>query len=87
MLDVYEDYLYVSTYKTHKVLKFSKFYNKTDDDTQYLTNTSRFIGDIVTYQKYKQEVPTGTGAQFLYSKTCVKRPLKNRQNKDLNDKW
>ena len=22
-----------------------------------------------------------------YSKTCVKRPLKNRQNKDLNDKW
>ena len=23
----------------------------------------------------------------LYSKTCVKRPLKNRQNKDLNDKW
>ena len=23
----------------------------------------------------------------LYSKTCVKRPLKIRQNKDLNDKW
>ena len=22
-----------------------------------------------------------------YSKTCVKRPLKNRQNKGLNDKW
>ena len=22
-----------------------------------------------------------------YSKTWVKRPLKNRQNKDLNDKW
>ena len=22
-----------------------------------------------------------------YSKTCIKRPLKNRQNKDLNDKW
>ena len=21
-----------------------------------------------------------------YSKTCLKRPLKNRQNKDLNDK-
>ena len=20
-------------------------------------------------------------------KTCIKRPLKNRQNKDLNDKW
>ena len=24
---------------------------------------------------------------FIYSKTYVKRPLKNRQNKDLNDKW
>ena len=22
-----------------------------------------------------------------YSKTCVKRPLRNRQNKDLNDIW
>ena len=22
-----------------------------------------------------------------YSKTCLKQPLKNRQNKDLNDKW
>ena len=25
--------------------------------------------------------------QINYSKTCLKRPLKNRQNKDLNDKW
>ena len=23
----------------------------------------------------------------LYSKTCLKGPLKNRQNKDFNDKW
>ena len=23
----------------------------------------------------------------FYSKTCVKRPFKNRQNKGLNDKW
>ena len=23
----------------------------------------------------------------IYSKTCVKRSLKNRQNKNLNDKW
>ena len=22
-----------------------------------------------------------------YSKTCLKRPLKNRQNEDINDKW
>ena len=25
--------------------------------------------------------------RLKYSKTCVKRPLKNRQNKDLNEKW
>ena len=24
---------------------------------------------------------------LLYSKSCVKRPFKNRQNKDVNDKW
>ena len=24
---------------------------------------------------------------LLYSKTSVKQPLKNRQNKDVNDKW
>ena len=24
---------------------------------------------------------------MIYSKTCLKQPLKNRQNKDLNDKW
>ena len=24
---------------------------------------------------------------FIYIKTGVKRPLKNRQNKDPNDKW
>ena len=26
-------------------------------------------------------------AIFWYSETCVKRSLKNRQNKDLNDNW
>ena len=26
-------------------------------------------------------------AGHIYSKTCVKGPLKNRQNKDLNDNW
>ena len=26
-------------------------------------------------------------ASCKYSKTCVKRSLKNRQNKGLNDKW
>ena len=29
------------------------------------------------------------GAEYRckYSKTCVKRPLKNKQNEDLYDKW
>ena len=30
---------------------------------------------------------TCEGDSSLYSKTCVKQPLKNRQNKDINDKW
>ena len=25
--------------------------------------------------------------KLKYSKACVKWPIKNRQNKDLNDKW
>ena len=24
---------------------------------------------------------------YMCSKTCLKRPFKNRQNKDLDDKW
>ena len=32
-------------------------------------------------------VNTQVNVKFtMYSKTCLKRPLKNRQNKDLNDK-
>ena len=31
--------------------------------------------------------PLSTSFLCKYSKTCVKRPLKNRQNKDINDKW
>ena len=25
--------------------------------------------------------------EYAYSKTCLKRPIKNRQDEDLNDKW
>ena len=32
-------------------------------------------GDKAAYYKY------------VYSKTCLEQPLKNRQNKDLNYKW
>ena len=31
--------------------------------------------------------PVTPGFKVIYSKTCVKRPLKNRQNKALNDRW
>ena len=27
------------------------------------------------------------GKSFIYCKTCLKRPLKNRQNQNLNEKW
>ena len=30
---------------------------------------------------------TAGKTNYMYSKTCVKRPLKNRENKDLDDKW
>ena len=33
-----------------------------------------------------REVPKSPVLAHVYSKTCVKWPLKNRQNKDLNDK-
>ena len=32
-------------------------------------------------------VPANTHKVKMYSKTCLKRPLKNRQNKGLEDKW
>ena len=38
----------------------------------------------------KQQVSTvnvGKSFSLLYRKICLKRPLKNRQNKDLNNKW
>ena len=34
---------------------------------------------LQTVQKYASQKDS--------SKTCVKRPLKDKQNKDLNDKW
>ena len=37
-------------------------------------------GHILTGEQHNQP-------NLIYSKSCVKRPLKNRQNKDLNDKW
>ena len=41
-------------------------------------------GYVITLQKY---VIHWLVYQFKYSKTCLKQPLKNRQNKGLKDKW
>ena len=35
----------------------------------------------------RSRVKHSTTEPLHYSKTCVKLPFKNRQNKDLNDKW
>ena len=42
-------------------------------------NDSFFFGAIIS--------ATDPGNNSTTVKTCVKQPLKNRQNKDLNDKW
>ena len=40
-------------------------------------NSSMFINGSICVWK----------SQENYSKTCLKRPIKNRQNKGLNDTW
>ena len=46
---------------------------------------------ILSNQKEEYLVQNGLRQEFLvlseYSKTCLKQALKNRQNKDLKDKW
>ena len=37
--------------------------------------------------KPESSVEPPVRSKYVYSKTCVKRPLKNRQNKGLQDKW
>ena len=45
--------------------------------------------DLVVLLKYSQLTwnTTTIGDFVIYSKTCVKQPLQNRQNKDLNGKF
>ena len=38
-------------------------------------------------EQVEKEMDTGNKDTHIQHKTCVKRSLKNRQNKDLNDKW
>ena len=41
----------------------------------------------VQYFRISTEPTINILAEICYSKTCVKQPLKNRQNKGLNDNW
>ena len=43
--------------------------------------------NIVMISNYSISVHVNIVMIWNYSKTCVKPPLKNRQNKELNDKW
>ena len=45
------------------------------------TRKNRFYSQIYLLFCERQYI------EMVYSKTCFKQPLKNRQNKDLNDKW
>ena len=54
-----------------------------------LTNSEEPDGMV-----HKAAFPQGVGClltnnlqEQIYSKTCVRQSLKNRQNKDLNHKW
>ena len=42
---------------------------------------------IVVHYSFRDGVQTVSAFKNGYSKTCLKRPLKNRQNKGLNNKW
>ena len=39
------------------------------------------------YVEYEENRQPRTTLILGNSKTCLKRPLKNRQNEDLHDKW
>ena len=59
------------------------------------THKIPFEGEIRQTYLYYPKYMDISGANFLstqegvqmYSKTCLKWPLKSRQNKNLNDKW
>ena len=70
---------------TLRVIKETKRYGRTDARTD--GQTDALTDNVKTVYPLQTKFAGGIMNLFNYSKTCVKRPLKNRQNKDLNDKW
>ncbi|XP_060065626.1 low-density lipoprotein receptor-related protein 1-like [Ylistrum balloti] len=54
MLDVFEDYLYVTLYRSHEIIRIHKFGTKFMNSTVLLSNVT-FIGDIIILQPIKQK--------------------------------
>ena len=54
-----------------------------------ISDLDKKVPTPVDGQLIKQSQEKGISIVFYckYSKICLKRPLKNGQNKDLNDKW
>ncbi|KAL3854931.1 hypothetical protein ACJMK2_014166, partial [Sinanodonta woodiana] len=76
MLDIFEDALYVTTYKKHNLLQIHKFYN-TSNVNKILFNSFP-IGDIVIAQKYKQQTVTNYCTKSNCSKSqCINLPADN----------
>jgi len=57
MLDIFEDYLYVSLYRSHSIVKLHKFRNSTtlDSDMQYLMRNMTSVFDIIVMHPSKQK--------------------------------
>ncbi|XP_069107317.1 prolow-density lipoprotein receptor-related protein 1-like [Argopecten irradians] len=55
MLDVFEDYLYVTLYRSHSIIRIHKFGSKFMNRTDVLLDNITFIGDIIILQPIKQK--------------------------------
>ena len=52
-----------------------------------LKNKAKIIKLEFFYKQYNENKSFVISKPIPFSKTCLKPPLKNRQNKDINDKW
>ena len=53
---------------------------------RHLESTTSIVS-LLRPHKFDQMKVVIVAVLSMYSKTCVKRPLKNRQNEALFDKW